>query len=245
MAGSVYRGDGRSTVLAFGKSVRLDEKDAERSRFGPCRSRAVSVLRGRSLCRLTGSAAGALMLGSVALGPVPVFALDFATVPAHSLIENGLFERPVVCPSQFAEYEAGSKAMPGWVVGGNSVDLVCDNYFVAANGKQSVDLSGSAPGSVTQSVATRAGASYTLSFDMAGNPVCGQAVKAMHVFWDGKLVDAPTFSIAHHSVRSMGWVKKELVVTATGARSTVEFADATPDHSECGAALDNVALVAG
>jgi hypothetical protein len=33
-------------------------------------------------------------------------------------------------------------------------------------------------------------------------------------------------------------------VTATGASSAVEFADATPDMSQCGAALDNVSLVA-
>lgn len=244
MADSVH-GGGRSAVVPFGKPVHPDEEDNVRARLGPRRSRAVSLLRGRSPGRLAGTTAGALVLGSVALGPVPVLTLDRAAAPVHSLIENGLFELPVVCPSGFAEYDAGSKAMPGWIVGGNSVDLVCENYFVAANGKQSVDLSGSAPGSVTQSVATRAGSRYTLSWDMAGNPVCGQAVKTMHVFWDGKLVDAPTFSIAGHNVRAMGWVKKQLVVTATGVRSTVEFADATPDHSECGAALDNVALVAG
>ena len=238
MADSVHRGGGRSGALRFGKALHLDEEGDARARRG---SRVVSLLRGGGLGRVTGTAAGALLLGSIGLGPVPLFSLDGA--PAHSLIENGLFEHPVVCPTSFAEYDAGSKAMPGWVVGSNSVDLVYQNYFVAANGKQSVDLSGSAPGSVTQSVGTRAGSRYTLSWDMAGNPVCGQAVKTMDVFWDGKLVDAPTFSIVGHSVRSMGWVKKQLVVRATGDRSTVEFADATPDHSECGAVLDNVALV--
>lgn len=80
---------------------------------------------------------------------------------------------------------------------------------------------------------------------MAGNVACGQAVKTMHVFWEGRLIDSPTFDIAGHTDANLGWVHKQIDVTARSRASVVGFADATPDVSECGATLDNVSLVAG
>jgi hypothetical protein len=70
-----------------------------------------------------------------------------------NLITNGSFESPSIWQSNsVVEYDAGSTAMPGWTVGGNSVDLVGESYWQAEDGDQSVDLSGSAPGSVSQTV---------------------------------------------------------------------------------------------
>jgi hypothetical protein len=40
----------------------------------------------------------------------------------------------------------------------------------------------------------------------------------------------------------MGWVFKQIIVKATSAASSIEFADATADHSLCGATLDAVSL---
>ena len=130
-------------------------------------------------------------------------------------------------------------------MGGDSVDLVCHTYFAAAAGRQSIDLSGSSSGSVSQRALTQPGGKYTLSWQMAGNTNCGQAIKTMDVFWNGKLAGAPTFDISKHSDLSMGWVKKHVSVTAAGATSEVEFADATPENSACGATLDNVSLSRG
>jgi hypothetical protein len=132
--------------------------------------------------------------------------------------------------------------MPHSVVGGNSIDLVNTDYFQAAFGSQSVNLSGSAPGSVEQTVDTTSGVTYHLKWYMAGNPYCGQPVKIMHVYWDGNLIAAPRFDTSGHSPSDMGWVSHEKKVTAEGSTSTIEFADATPDMSECGATLDEVSL---
>lgn len=171
-------------------------------------------------------------------------AVTAAGASSTNLIENGSFESPSIWQSNLlVEYDAGSTVMPGWTVGGNSVDLVGENYWEAEDGDQSVDLSGSAPGSVSQAVATTAGANYTLTWYMAGNTNCGQSIKTMDVYWDGTLVDAPTFNDTGDSTTSMGWVQLQLNVTATGSSSVVEFADATPDMSQCGATLDNVSLV--
>jgi choice-of-anchor C domain-containing protein len=163
--------------------------------------------------------------------------------PAN-LIQNGSFESPSIWQTNsVVDYLAGSTAMPDWTIGGNSIDLVGENYWDAEDGDQSVDLSGSAPGSVSQSLATTAGTNYTLTWYMAGNTNCGQPVKTMDVYWDGALVDAPTFNDSADSSTSMGWVELQLNVQATGSSSAVEFADATPDQSQCGATLDNVSLV--
>jgi choice-of-anchor C domain-containing protein len=193
-------------------------------------------LGGRALVLIAASALGLVGLSA------PAFAAPGPASGNSNLIANGGFESPTVCPGPFDEYDHGSKAIPGWVVGGNSVDLVCHTYFVAAGGRQSIDLSGSAPGSVSQAVPTTPHETYRLTWHVAGNTNCGQAVKTMHVFWDGKLIKALTFDITGHTNQSMGWVKRQVNVTATGATSKVEFADATPDHSECGAALDSVSL---
>jgi hypothetical protein len=64
----------------------------------------------------------------------------------------------------------------------------------------------------------------------------------MHVFWDARLVAAPTFNYTSQSGSSMGWVSKQLTLTATRTRSVVEFADASAGDTEWGAALDAVSL---
>ncbi len=187
-------------------------------------------------------AAVALSLATAAL--TAVAAPMSASAADANLIVNGSFEEPSVWQSSaVTEYAAGSTEMPGWTVGGNSVDLIGETYWAAEDGDQSLDLSGSAPGSVTQTVATTPGANYTLTWYMAGNTNCGQAIKTMDVSWDGTQVDAPTFDDSGDSGTSMGWVELQLNVTATSASSTVEFADATLDGSQCGSTLDNVSLV--
>jgi choice-of-anchor C domain-containing protein len=206
------------------------------------------------------SPAGAQPASAAAVGPLtssasaqlssdalPLVARASATAASASsaanLIVNGSFESPAI-GGGVVEYDSGSTAITGWTVGGNSVDLVAESYWSAEDEDQSVDLSGSAPGTVSQTISTTPGANYTLSWFMAGNTNCGQPVKTMDVAWNGTLIDAPTFDTSGDSNTSMGWIQQQINVTATGTSSVVEFADATPDMSQCGAALDNVSLTA-
>jgi choice-of-anchor C domain-containing protein len=175
------------------------------------------------------------------LAPAARAAATAAAAP-DNLIKNGGFEEPA-CPPQVCEYPGGdSSDVPGWTVGGSSVDIVGAAYFQPAGGSQSLDLSGSAPGSVTQRIGTVKGTLYTLSWDLAGNPVCGQPIKTMHVYWDGDLVAEPKFDTETHTTSAMGWQRHQLTVEATGDISKVKFADATTDRSQCGATIDNVTL---
>lgn len=176
--------------------------------------------------------------------PARAAAAETAAAPAGNLIVNGSFENPSIWQSNsLVEYNGGSTAMPGWTVGGNSVDLTAASYWTAEDGNQSLDLAGSASGSVAQTVTTTPGKDYTLSWYLAGNTNCGQAVKTLAVSWDGALADALAFDTTGHGNQAMGWVRRALIVKATGSSSVVGFADATPDNSQCGAVIDSVSLV--
>jgi len=200
----------------------------------------------------------ALVVGpsSVLLAAVPTPAS--AAHPLVNLISNGGFEAPIDCPADPHApsgnvYFSPSTAIPGWtvgtsVVGGGfppGVAIACSTTTTPEAGSQSLDLSGDAPGSVSQVVSTTPGANYTLSWYGTGDPACGQASKSMDVYWNGTLIDSPTFNVLGKTGLSVSWSPEEMNVAATGATSTVEFSDVTPDGSSCGALLDNVSLVAG
>ena len=70
--------------------------------------------------------------------------------------------------------------------------------------------------SVSQTVATTPGATYTLSWALAGNTNCGASVKTMDVGWNGTVVDALTFDTTNDSNSSMGYVQEQVSVAATG-----------------------------
>ena len=130
-----------------------------------------------------------------------------ASAPAN-LITNGSFENPEIWQTNpYVAYDAGSTAMPGWTVETGSVDLTGPPYGVADDGNQSIDLSGTNSGSIRQTVATKPGQAYTLTWYMAGNVGCGNPVKTMQVSWNGTVIDSPQFSTAGYSYTDMGWTR--------------------------------------
>jgi choice-of-anchor C domain-containing protein len=204
--------------------------------------------RGTELAQRTATASHSVATAAVLVAAVSVassqqgaFGLSAQSVSAKNLIRNGSFETPNACPNAYLTFAPPSVQLTDWAVALNSVDLIC-TYWKSESGKQSLDLAGNASGEVIQTVQVVPGTAYTLSWWMAANPSCGQAVKTIHVFWEGKVTDAPTFTATGHTTSSMGWVHKQIRVVATTQFSVVAFSDATPDDSACGAALDNVTL---
>jgi choice-of-anchor C domain-containing protein len=162
----------------------------------------------------------------------------------NGLITNGCLESPGL-QSGLRALPAGSALLPGWSVGGGGVKAVAANYWQPAPGcDQSVDLAGTASGSVSQSVSTVPGESYLLRWEVAGDGSAGTGIKAMAVSWDGALVAAPSFATTGETSRSMGWVAEQLVVTASTATSVLEFADRSAGDTAEGAALGAVSLTA-
>jgi hypothetical protein len=117
--------------------------------------------------------------------------------------------------------------LDGWVVGGAGV-LISGEYVSPPPGaKQSVVLEDVTSGSVAQAVKTTPGWSYRLSWYGAGDPGPDTTpFRAMHVLWGNTVVAAPSFKVSD-KFTSPVWELQHVTVTATAARSTVEFADAT------------------
>jgi choice-of-anchor C domain-containing protein len=194
--------------------------------------------------RLLGSlTVGLVLTGTTIVGMTPASATG--SKASTNLILNHSFEKPIcITGVGICDYTAGSRVMPHWTVGGHSVDLVAASYWKPAGGNQSLDLAGTAPGSVTQKVATTAGITYILSWYMAGNPDGAPMVKIMNVYWNGALVHSYRFNTTGHTLGSMGWVRRQVTVTATRSTSILKFADArTHGDSPYGPTLDLVSLV--
>jgi hypothetical protein len=205
-------------------------------------------MRLRRVSRLTGSRRRALAsIGVLSLALVGVLvssgvsAASARASTGSNLITNGCLQ--VAGNTRIDTFEGGSTQIPGWTVGGDSVDVNASDYWEPGPGcSQNVDLAGNAQGSVSQTVSTTPGVSYLLQWYMAGNTECGPVVKSMHVFWEGRLVAAPTFDTTGHSDSSMGWLAVNVTVKATETRSVVKFADASAGDTGCGATLDDVWL---
>ncbi|HTF42838.1 MAG TPA: DUF642 domain-containing protein, partial [Terriglobales bacterium] len=78
-------------------------------------------------------------------------------------INNGSFENGTN-PGSFTTVGTAGTNIDGWTVDSGSVDYI-GTYWTAASGNRSVDLSGGAPGSISQALSGLVdGVQYVLSF---------------------------------------------------------------------------------
>jgi choice-of-anchor C domain-containing protein len=141
----------------------------------------------------------------------------------------------------YGQGRPGGETLGAWDVTG-TVDHVRELWKAAA-GKFSVDLNGDGNGSVFQDLSTTPGASYELSFAIAGHMGCGGPVKTMDVMWGGKKVKSVTFDTAGHSYADMGWRRETATLVAEVASTRLEFITTTA--GTCGPAIDEVTLKGG
>jgi len=176
----------------------------------------------------------------VGLAAVVASLATFGSAWAATAITNGSFE--------------GS--MSGWTVA-QPVDLVCGGWQ-NADGNCSVDM-GASPGQgeISQSLATVAGATYTVTFALSGNPSCtpgnenwvgwvsepgikylsvtaSPAVSTLMVY---------SFDVTGKSYADMGWTPQAFVFTADSAATTLTFRNI--ENNWCGPAIDNVSISGG
>jgi choice-of-anchor C domain-containing protein len=150
-----------------------------------------------------------------------------AAAPAQATagIGNASFETPVVPPGTFVNLGAGA-SIGAWTVSRGHVDLMGAGVWAAADGVQSVDLSGSSvplAGGVSQSFATVPLLKYRVSYWMAGNPTSGPAVKTGQVLANGNVIQSFSFDVTGKTYANMGYVHKHAMFVAFGLTSTVEF----------------------
>lgn len=175
-----------------------------------------------------GGAASAMVLGSVV-----------ASAFAAPVQMNGSFETENVV-GNYNTVSAGGTTITNWTVDTGSVDHI-DDYWQASEGEQSIDLNGNEQGSVSQVLTTVVGATYTVTFDMSGNPDGGPVVKTVEASATGNTPEDFTFDTSADGGSThvdMNWTPKQYVFVATGTSTTLMFA--SQDEGTFGPAIDNV-----
>jgi len=151
-----------------------------------------------------------------------------------NLIGNGSFEKPVLANGGYATFAVGANLGSWTVVGptGSSVLLINDQFtefgygFPAAQGKQSLDLTGAGanlPGGVQQSVATNPGTNYTLSFE-SGNIASGPdgTTSTVLVLVNGVQLDMAT-NFSGQGLMYEVWEPFTATFTATTSTTSIAF----------------------
>jgi choice-of-anchor C domain-containing protein len=169
-----------------------------------------------------------------------IAAVMLAVPAGANLIVNGGFEDPgTTPPGGYITFHGGDSFL-GWTVGGDSIDIHNTGHTQAYAGVQSLDLSGNAAGSITQTIATTPGATYELNFWYCAHiwhPYGGDAYAA--IFWDGSEVDEIHLP-ASPDKNNMNWTYAEYVLTATSETTVLSFVSLSPNG---GIILDEVTLL--
>ena len=163
-----------------------------------------------------------------------------SSASSAAVLINGSFEQPDLNGGAYASYAAGNTSITGWTIASGSVDVV-GSLWEAADGDQSLDLSGNNAGSIYQDVATIVGQAYRLSFALSGNPdgtPTSKSVKASAGTTSGNYA----FDISGIGRNDMQWRIESLDFIASSAITRIAFESFS--DSFYGPALDDVELVA-
>ncbi len=173
-----------------------------------------------------------------ALLVVAAFAASAASAGANLLI-NGNFAKDAPASGCVA----GTTTLPGWSVTTGNIDIDSNtpgcSTIPPAKGKYWIDLTGSfgaGAGTINQTVKTRAGHQYLLTFHFGGNPdwqsTCQFSgypndgpTKSMVVLISGTVPVEANYSIdtSGLSCSDAGWVTEGLLFTATSDQTSIAF----------------------
>jgi len=173
----------------------------------------------------------------------------------YNLLTNGSFETPDTPagtdprpPEGFIGYGVGSTALTGWSISGNTV-YVLDNFdnfdtyafdSVASDGDQFVQLANNASDStISQTIDTRIGKTYTLSFDYGGVNAATQTRTLTYNYGAGD--QFLTYEVSNLSLGVNEWWSHSVNFVASSTTTTISF---TGDYwaGFWGVGVDNVVV---
>jgi hypothetical protein len=159
---------------------------------------------------------------------------------AGNLLINGGFEDPPNAPpGGFVTY-FGGESIPGWLVGGESIDVHNTEHTQAHSGNQSLDLSGvNLPGSIQQEVGVTMGKKYLLDVWYCAHvyhPYDGNAFAEIR--WSDSLVDTLSLPPSVDN-QSMNWTNAQYLLTASSALESLAFISLSPNG---GIIVDDLSL---
>jgi Protein of unknown function (DUF642) len=197
-----------------------------------------------------------LLRPSIALRMGFAIAVLVMLIPAQAqvnLIKNGSFESPILSSGGFRLFSTGV-TFSSWKVVGKSgnVAIVSGAFgqngfkFPAESGKQWLDLTGTSntPTGVAQTVPTKAGGRYLLTFFVGNvyNPggIFG-TTSTVNVFVNGVHVFKAT-NVLGKGQSKMVWEKFATTITASSTATRISFINGDPS-SDTANGLDNITLV--
>jgi len=164
---------------------------------------------------------------------------------ATNLIQNGSFEFGAASIDPFITVNPGDTSINDWAVTVPNVDYI-GNYWQAANGVRSIDLSGYfANGMIQQTINTVPLQVYTLTYWVSANP--DQALpnpRLGTVFISGNPTTAISYTLHGNTLSNMQWAKRYQQFTATAATTNIGFSGVPNSNLAWGIALDNVSVSA-
>ncbi len=141
-------------------------------------------------------------------------------------------------------FNAGATNLYYWTIGVGSIEVISvigsggfAGAFLGTTGGYTIDLSGTGSGSISESVLTNSGTTYTLYFDMGGNPNCGNGTKTMTVTAAAASTNYSFDTTGLTSTSPMPWASKQFTFTATSNSTNITFTDTS--GNSCGTLLTN------
>lgn len=159
-----------------------------------------------------------------------------------TVVGNGNFSSPSVNGS-YETLSDGSTTITDWTVIGGSVDLIGSYWQAPPTGGQSVDLDGSSPGGLQQTLVTEPGSEYIVSFYLSGNPDGGDATKHLSVTV-GTASELYTYVTGSNTHTDMRYTPETFTFTATGSASVLAFRSGDLSGSPWGPVLGGISVSA-
>lgn len=165
--------------------------------------------------------------------------LTFALPAQAAVVINGSFELGAFTGAPFDTLSAGDTSITGWTIGGVGVDWI-GSFWQPSEGARSLDLSATGAGSISQTLTTIIGNSYTVSFDLSGNPSGGPNPKDVDVSINGDAVSTYGYATGNNTAADMQWLTYTYSFIANSTSSILAFTSLADMPS--GPALDNVRI---
>ncbi|RKH48618.1 DUF642 domain-containing protein [Corallococcus llansteffanensis] len=151
-----------------------------------------------------------------------------------NVASNGSFETNSIGNSNLVVLEAGSTALPPWIIGGAGIKVMKSPYTTPVHGLQTIDLNGEdGAGSIVQYVPTVVGTFYSLSFSFSHGPGCVGLSRSINVLYDT--------STASASSMGSSWNSRTYSFKATTTATLIKLTS-TSSGGGCVAAIDNLTV---
>jgi VCBS repeat-containing protein/surface protein len=144
----------------------------------------------------------------------------------NDVVSDGLFLEAGI-PATYQEYSS-SETFGSWQVVQNSVDLLGDSYLGDSIertplGGLGVDLNGTAPGAIEQTLTTEIGREYQVTFAFSGNWTSGETVKDLRASAGDTSIDFSITEPADWSVTNMLWEHRTFTFVADSTSTTLRL----------------------